>query len=650
MPAVSVIVPNYNHARFLKQRMDSILNQTFQDFELILLDDCSTDNSRSILSSYASDPRVRLEFNEKNSGSPFKQWNKGVRLARNEYVWIAESDDYAGARLLERLVSILATNPDVVLAYCRSWLLTEGDRIAAHGDDYLRYIDPHRWSRDYCVDGREECRSYFVRANPVTNASSVVFRKSVYDKVDGAPETFRLCGDWKLWAAMALNGKIAYSSEPLNYFRSHPESVRSKICQEHGDIAERIRVIQWISEQEKPPASILRNIYKQEAEKWVPVVMSMHVPLDLRRTILRHARQLDPHPFWRAIRPATGVLQRKFLRQFRATKGIRRRAREFWAWWTSETPEFPSVAQITKSIAALSTLEAPSATEPGSEAPIFLFSTGMRTGSTLLQRILITDSHLLLWGEPMGEMDIAGRIAQMVTDCMNPAFMDSWKRQPALDSRQLVKSWTALLHPSTDNFRLGLRNFFDTWLACPARRSGFTRWGFKEVRLDAAAAVFLHWLYPNAKFLLLTRHPFDCYRSFADAGWKIPNFVRYPDSRVDSAASLAREWNRIAMSWSELPADFPSRLIKYEDLTSGSFDFRGLESWLGLKLNESEALSEKVGRTAFRPRLHAYERWIVSREAAPGMRALGYSSHPVAPAKPISVQQPECAVPDQKSA
>ena len=111
MPTVSVIVPNYNHARFLPQRIETILRQSYQDFELLLLDDCSTDDSRAILSQYASDPRVRLEFNEMNSGSPFKQWNKGVRLARGKYVWIAESDDYADPQLLERLVAVLEADP-----------------------------------------------------------------------------------------------------------------------------------------------------------------------------------------------------------------------------------------------------------------------------------------------------------------------------------------------------------------------------------------------------------------------------------------------------------------------------------------------------------------------------------------------------------
>ena len=83
MPKVSVIVPNYNHAPYLKRRIDSILNQTYQDFELILLDDCSTDNSAEVLNEYASNPKVsHVVINEINSGSTFKQWDKGFALAK----------------------------------------------------------------------------------------------------------------------------------------------------------------------------------------------------------------------------------------------------------------------------------------------------------------------------------------------------------------------------------------------------------------------------------------------------------------------------------------------------------------------------------------------------------------------------------------
>jgi hypothetical protein len=310
----------------------------------------------------------------------------------------------------------------------------------------------------------------------------------------------------------------------------------------------------------------------------------------------------------------------------RATRAAQRRAREFWAWWTHEPPKFLTVSQLTASIAALSAcVPAAIPAENDSEAPIFLLSTGMRTGSTLLQRILVTDPRLLLWGEPLGQMTVVSRIAEMLSDSLSPEFLHHWQeQQPGPASPKLAESWIALLHPPAEDFRLALRSLFDTWLGQPARRHGFARWGFKEIRSDAADAALLHWLYPHAKFVLLTRHPYDCYLSFADTGWP-DHFVRHPHLRVNSAASFAGEWNRIAMSWSELPEDFPALRVKYEDLVSGNFDFRKFESWLGVKLKEDEALSVSVGHSAIRTRLHSYERWILAREAAPGMRALGYS-------------------------
>ena len=108
MPTVSVIVPNYCHAPYLEQRIESILQQTFQDFELILLDDCSTDGSREILERYRNHPKVSgIFYNERNSGSPFKQWKKGLSKATGDYVWIAESDDFSSPCFLERCVRIL---------------------------------------------------------------------------------------------------------------------------------------------------------------------------------------------------------------------------------------------------------------------------------------------------------------------------------------------------------------------------------------------------------------------------------------------------------------------------------------------------------------------------------------------------------------
>lgn len=319
-PKVSVIVPNFNHARFLRKRIESVLHQTYQDFELILLDDCSTDESRSILSDYAGDPRVRIDLNEKNSGSTFKQWNKGVRLARGEYVWIAESDDYASERLLEKLVAILATEPTVTLAYCRSNRILENDQRDGFWDFYLAGRDPQRWTEDFRSNGREECEQYFVHSNPVANASGVVFRKSVYERVGGADESLRLCGDWKLWAAMALEGAVAYLSEPLNYFRSHSANISS--ISRHGglNVAESLEVVNWILRRVSVPETTLETIRLNASQGWVGTVMSLHVSLGVKRRVLRAAKALDPHPLRRNWGTALTVARLKILRHWRTTR------------------------------------------------------------------------------------------------------------------------------------------------------------------------------------------------------------------------------------------------------------------------------------------------------------------------------------------
>jgi len=316
MATVSVVIPNYNHARFLRKRIESVLGQTYQDFELILLDDCSTDESRTILEQYASDARVRIEFNSANSGSPFKQWNKGVRLARGQYVWIAESDDYADPRLLERLVAALEADTTVVFAYCRSWRMTEDNRQDGFADFYLVYLDASRWTTDYCADGRDECRDYLIQRNTVPNASGVVFRREIYERVGGADESLHLCGDWKLWAAMALSGKVAYVAEPLNFFRFHEASVRSKTTNDSRDIAEHLQVIRWLSEQVTPTEAVREKLCERYSFHWVPAIMSTHVPPELKRSILSDVRAIDPHALRRVVRPALMTLQLKLARHF----------------------------------------------------------------------------------------------------------------------------------------------------------------------------------------------------------------------------------------------------------------------------------------------------------------------------------------------
>lgn len=324
MPKASVVIPSYNHARFLRKRIESILGQTFQDFELILLDDCSTDESQSILLEYAGDPRVRVELNKANSGGPFKQWNKGVRLARGEYIWMAESDDYADARFLERLVAVLDREPEAGFVYCRSCRVDEHGRVEGFGDWYLDLVDPQRWKADFCVEGREQFARYFSRCCVVPNASAALFRKTAYERVGGADETYRVCADWKVWAAMSLAGKVAFVGEPLNYYRIHQASVLHQNSRKGVTVLESLGVVRWILDQVTFPPAVLDEVCQSQAESWVPAILSLRFPLRLKSAIWQHVRAVDPHPMRRVMRPALRSLRRKLVRHWRAVRSAGR--------------------------------------------------------------------------------------------------------------------------------------------------------------------------------------------------------------------------------------------------------------------------------------------------------------------------------------
>ncbi len=226
-PPVSIIVPNYNHARFLPQRLDSILAQTFKNYELIVLDDASTDDSREVLARYAKQAPMRLVINNKNSGSPFIQWRRGAELAAGKYLWIAESDDYADPRLLEVLVSEMHRNPNVGLAYCQSFSVDERGRLLGTLEFWTRPLDSDRWNRSYVNYGRDEVARYLVQRNTIPNASAVLLRKDLLLQASNRHvEWMRVCGDWLTWSRVLIRADVAFVAEPLNYFRSHGRSMR----------------------------------------------------------------------------------------------------------------------------------------------------------------------------------------------------------------------------------------------------------------------------------------------------------------------------------------------------------------------------------------------------------------------------------------
>lgn len=219
---VSVILPTYNHAPYLKQRIDSILNQTYKDYELIILDDCSPDNSRDIIESYRNDPHIsHIVYNETNSGSTFKQWKKGIQLAKGEYIWIAESDDFANVTFLEKAMDSIYEH-NSVLCFSQTTIVNKNSEEVMRQPPIL----PGK-----CINLYQFTKGYLLFSNPVCNASMVVFRKDALDETvwDRITE-LRYCGDWLLWGSFKgeANTTVSEVKEYLNFFRTHSVNVSNK--------------------------------------------------------------------------------------------------------------------------------------------------------------------------------------------------------------------------------------------------------------------------------------------------------------------------------------------------------------------------------------------------------------------------------------
>lgn len=239
-PLVSVLIPNYNHARYLDDRIHSVLNQTYLNFEVIILDDKSTDNSLEIINKYKDNPHVsQIIVNEENSGSPFKQWHKGFSLAKGDIIWIAESDDYCEKDLLEKLINVYSEN-NCVIAFCRSRYMYEDGKKG--GECLWQKTLKH----SLVLQGKEYIKKYLWEKNTIVNASSVIFDKKTAQFINPAYMAYHGSGDWMFWLEMAEHGKVAFWDEPLSYFRQHPNNTTKAMNKTGISIIENNRIFKYL--------------------------------------------------------------------------------------------------------------------------------------------------------------------------------------------------------------------------------------------------------------------------------------------------------------------------------------------------------------------------------------------------------------------
>lgn len=220
---VSVVVPNYNYEQHLERRLRSIYEQTHPIYEVIVLDDCSTDQSVATLRSLAEEKgyHFNMVVNDTNSGCVSRQWLKGVSMADCDLVWIAEADDFSDPDFLDHVVAPMQDSADIVMSYCESRQIdSDGLELAPDYRQYVRDISPDKWLRPYVEDGELELSTALAVKNTIPNVSAVVFRRKVLEDVLSRNIDYIAAltnaGDYATYTELLRHGRIAYQPVSLN--------------------------------------------------------------------------------------------------------------------------------------------------------------------------------------------------------------------------------------------------------------------------------------------------------------------------------------------------------------------------------------------------------------------------------------------------
>src|SRR3989344_7700958 len=222
-PLVTILMPVYNGEKYLKEAIESVLNQTFRDFEFLIIDDGSTDKSTEIIKSF-NDARIRLERNEINLGL-IKTLNNGLGLAKGKYIARMDCDDISLPKRLSIQVNFMEKHPEIGI--CGSWVKVMGLK-----QEFVnRYPQKH-----------EEARAYLLFNTPFAHPS-VIIRKEVMEKHKlKYDENYKHAEDYELWSRIINYAKVSNIPKVLLHYRMHDESVSKKNSSAQAENSNRVRI------------------------------------------------------------------------------------------------------------------------------------------------------------------------------------------------------------------------------------------------------------------------------------------------------------------------------------------------------------------------------------------------------------------------
>lgn len=227
-PLVSIVFTSYNHQEYLKQALDSLVNQTYSNIEIIIIDDCSTDGSQEILKEYEHHSNINLKLQTKNSGSYVKASNLGASFAKGDYILFAQCDDFAEANQIEVLLKAFENNPSVGVVFSKSNLVDENGKTFAD-DLYGREKSFKEAIKENGLIKADKMKEFLSFSCVIPNLSAALIKHDLFKEINGLSERYLVVADWEFWFDMTEKTDFYYVSQPLNYFRQHATTIRSSI-------------------------------------------------------------------------------------------------------------------------------------------------------------------------------------------------------------------------------------------------------------------------------------------------------------------------------------------------------------------------------------------------------------------------------------
>ena len=231
---------------------------------------------------------------------------------------------------------------------------------------------------------------------------------------------------------------------------------------------------------------------------------------------------------------------------------------------------------------------------PPANMPIFILSSIWRSGSTALQRTLCTDKDILVWGEPYSDCNLFGslsRSAMALTQSHWPTL--GHFPQDAIIYDQPEKFFIANLYPHISHMQKAHRTMLDTLFCYPAKEKGRERFGMKFVRLGKEECEYLEWIYPDAKFIVLIRNPWDAWKSYKGNNW----MYRWPKGVVQTADQFAKLWLKQTEELLAFTPTIENNILKirYEDYLKPNFDWDNLRAFCALlNISPEQSLEHKI--------------------------------------------------------